>query len=94
MRRVACRATLSLNWSVFESEWTLLVGVALHASGISSGSQAGLFCFEATVGIVAISATHRSFKNLMVKRLVELMLDFTMTSETKLRVTHLQQLNG
>ena len=39
VRHVTCDAAVGLNRSVFEGEWTLLVGVALDACGVSPNSQ-------------------------------------------------------
>ena len=43
VRRMASTASFSLNWGMFESEWSLLVGVTLHASRVGPSSQSRLF---------------------------------------------------
>ena len=76
MRRVTGGASFSLQRRVFEGERALLVGVTLNASRICAGSQSGLLEFKSTVRIVTITALHRSFKNFMMERLVEIRLRF------------------
>jgi len=39
VRHVTRDAAVGLNGSVFESKWTLLIGVTLHACGIGSDRQ-------------------------------------------------------
>jgi hypothetical protein len=87
-------AAVGFHRRVFEREWSLLVGVTLHARSVSSDCQTRLFQFETTVWVVAVSASHGSFENLVMRRHVELVFDFTVTTETKLRLADLQQLDG
>ena len=44
--------------------------------------------------VVAVAAPHCSFKNLVVGRQGELMFDFGVTIQAKLRFTYFQQLDG
>ena len=90
MRRVTRRTAFSLQRRVFECEWTLLVSVTLDASRIRSGGQSGLFEFETTMGVVAISTLHRSFENLVMRRLVEVGLRFTVATHAELRLPGFQ----
>jgi len=43
VRRMTCATSFGLHRRMFESEWTLLVRVTLHAGRISAGSQSCLF---------------------------------------------------
>ena len=90
MRRVAGRAPFRLEWRVFVGKWTLLVSVALDASRIRAGGQSGLFEFETTMRIVAITTLHRPFEDLVMKRRVKLRLHLTMTTQAELRLTAFQ----
>ena len=66
VRHVTRDAAVGLNGRVFERKRTLLVGVALNARGVSADSQPRLFKFETTVRIVAVGASHGSFKHLVM----------------------------
>jgi hypothetical protein len=78
---------------MFVGERTLLIRVALNASSIRAGCEPGLLEFKTTMRIVAIAALHRSFENLMMKRLGEIRLRLAMTTHAQLRLTRLQQLD-
>ena len=43
VRRVTCAASFGLHRCMFESEWTLLIRVTLHASRIGAGCESRLF---------------------------------------------------
>ena len=90
MGRVTSRTTFGLQRCVFVGKGALLISVTLDAGGISPGGQPGLFEFKTAMRIVAVAAAHSAFKNFMMKRLIECMLDFAMTPETELRVAGLQ----
>jgi len=90
VRNVTSRAALCLDGSVFKNERPLFVGVAFYAGGISAGGQSRLFQLKTAVRVVAIATLHRAFKHFVMKRRVELMFDFRMAAQTKLRIIHLQ----
>ena len=90
MRRMAGRASFRLERRVFVSERPLLVGMALYARGIGAGCQSCLLEFETAVRIVAITALHRAFQNLVMERLVEIGLHFVVTTDAELRLPDLQ----
>src|SRR5688572_18035559 len=68
VRRVTCAASFCLYRRMFESEWTLLVRVTLHASRVGAGSQSRLFQFKTAMWIVTITALHSAFENLVMER--------------------------
>ena len=76
---------------MFESEWTLLVRVTLHASRIGAGCQSRLFEFKTAMRIVTITALHGAFEHLVMERQIKLVLHFGVTAHTKLRLAHFQQ---
>ena len=80
MRRMACRAAFSLEWGVLISERTLLVCVALYAGRIGAGCQPGLLELETAMWVVAVAALHRAFEHLVMKRLVEVGLNFVVAA--------------
>jgi hypothetical protein len=90
MRRVTSRTPFSLKRRVFVGEWTLLISVTLNASCIRAGGQSGLLEFKTAMGIVAITALHGSFEDLMMERLCEIRLHFTMTTHAELRLADFQ----
>lgn len=91
MRRVTRDTTFGLHWRMFVNKRSLLVCVTLDASGVSTGGQSCLLKLETAVRIVAIAALHCAFQHLVMERQVELVLRFTMTTETKLRLAGLEQ---
>ena len=93
MRRMAGRASFNLDRSMFEGERSLFVGMTPNAACISARCQACLLGLETTVRVVAVGASHRTFQNLMVERLIELVLYLCMARQAELRLTYLQQLN-
>jgi len=90
MRRMAGRAPFRLERRVFVRKWTLLVSVTLDASRIRAGGQSGLFEFETTVRIMAVTTFHGSFENLMMERRAKLRLHLTMTTDAELRLADFQ----
>ena len=90
MRSVTSNAPVRLEWSMFVRERSLLICMALDTPGIGSGRQSGLLQFKTPVGIVAIAAFHHSFEDFVMKRLVEVGLDFVVTANAKLRLAKLQ----
>jgi hypothetical protein len=80
MRRVARRASFGLQRRVFEGERTLLVCVTFNASRIGTGRKPCLLEFETTMRIVAITALHCPFENLVVEGLIKVRLHFTVTT--------------
>lgn len=83
-------APLSLDRRVFIGEGPLLINMTLKASRIRTGRESRLFHLETTMRIVAVCAADRPFQNLMVKRRVELVLYFAVTSKAELRIAHFQ----
>ena len=90
MRRMARSTSFRLEWRVFESERSLLVGMTLNARRICAGCQSRLFELETTVRIVAIAALHRTFQHLVMERQVELVFRLTMTIQAELRLAVLE----
>jgi hypothetical protein len=93
VRHVTRYAAVGLDGCMFEGKRTLLIGVTLETRSVSTNRQSCLFQFETTVGIVAVTASHGSLKNLVMGRHGELMFDFGMTIKAKLRFTDSQQLD-
>ncbi len=87
---VTSRTTFGLQRCMFEGERALLISVTLDAGGVSAGGQPGLFEFKTAMRVVAIAAAHGAFKNFVMERLTECVLDFAMATQTKLRVAGLQ----
>jgi hypothetical protein len=79
---------------VFVGERTLLVRVTFNASRIRASCQSGLFEFKTTMGIMAITALHGAFENLVMEGLIEIGLHFTMTTHAKLRLSYLQHVQS
>ena len=84
MRIVTGCTTLSFYGGVLISERSLLICVAFETDSICTGRQSGLFRLETAMRIVTIAATHRPLKNLVVKRHIELVFGFAMTSHAQL----------
>ena len=94
VRRMAGHAPFGLHRSVLESEWALLVRVAFETSCIATRYESGRFEFESTMRIVAITATHGSFHNLVVKGRGKCRLDLAVASHTELRVVRPEHSDG
>src|SRR6185503_16098205 len=92
MWRMTGDAPVGLNRSMFVNKRSLFVCVTLDASRVGARRQSRLLKFETTVWIVTIAALHRTFQHLVVERQIELVFGLTMTTETKLRLALLQQL--
>ena len=75
---------------MFVCERPLLIRMTLDASSIRPGGQSGLFEFETAMWIVAVTALHGSFENLMMERRTKLRLDLTMTTHAELRLSDFQ----
>ena len=75
---------------MFVSKRTLLVGVALYTRRICAGCQSCLLEFETAVGVVTIAALHHAFKDLVMKGLIEIRLNFVVTTYAELWLTNLQ----
>ncbi|HEY2974685.1 MAG TPA: hypothetical protein VGJ48_19380 [Pyrinomonadaceae bacterium] len=78
---------------MFKREGALLVRVTLNASGIGAGGEPRLLEFETAMWIMAITTFHHSLKNLVMKRLIEIWLRFTMATHAELWLTGLQHVN-
>ena len=94
VRRVTGGAAFGLDRRVFERERSLLVYVALDASGIGARRQPGLPGLESAVRIVTIAATHRAFQNFVMERHVELRLHLAVTADAELWIVRLQHAGG
>ena len=94
MRRVTGHAAFRLHRRVLVNEWTLFVGVTFNARGVSARCQSCLLEFKTAVWIVAVGTLHRTFEHLVVEGHIELVFDFRMTTQAKLRLVQFQQLNG
>jgi len=88
------RTSFGLQRRVLVSEWSLLVGMTLDAGCISTGCEPGLPEFEAAVRVVTIAALHRAFEDFVMKRLVEVGLNFVMTTDAELRLTNFQEITS
>jgi hypothetical protein len=75
---------------MFVNKRALLIRVTLNASGISTCSKSCLLEFKSAVRIMAIAAAHCAFENFVMERQIELVLDFCVTAQAKLRLVHLQ----
>jgi len=82
VRSVASYTSFSIKRRVFVGKRTLLVGVTLDASCIATGSQSCLLELKAAMRVVAIAALHGSLEHLVMERLIEIGLRFTMTTHT------------
>jgi hypothetical protein len=87
---MAGRASFGFYRGMFISKWTLLIYVTLNTSGICASGQSGLFEFKTAMRIVAITATHGPFKNLMMEGREELRFGLAVATHAELRVAHLQ----
>ena len=94
MRRMTCHAAFVLHRRMLVDEWTLFVGVTLNARGVSACCQSCLLEFKTAVWIVAVRTLHRAFEHLVVEGHIELVFDFRVTTQAKLRLVEFQQLNG
>jgi hypothetical protein len=94
MRRVTGHAAFRLHRRMLVNEWTLFVGVTFNACGIRARCQSCLLEFKTAVWIVAVGTLHRTFEHLVVEGHIELVFDFRMTTQAKLRLVQFQQLDG
>ena len=90
MGRVTSRTTFSLQRRMFVSEGTLLIRVAFNTGGVRASGQSGLLEFKPAMRVMAITALHFSFENLMMRWLVEVRLCFTMATHAELRLPGFQ----
>ena len=94
VRRMTGNTTFGFHGRVFKRERPLLIRVTLDAGCIRTGRQSRLLEFKAAVRVVAISALHRPFENLMMERLIELVLNFAVATDAQLRLAYLQHFQG
>jgi hypothetical protein len=87
---MACGASFGLEWRMFVSKRTLLVGMTLHARRICAGCQSCLLELETAVGIVTIAALHRALEDFVMKGLVEIGFYFLVTAYAELRLADFQ----
>jgi len=87
MRRMAGSAPFGLHRSVLIHKRSLFISVAFNASCICPSSQSCLFKLKAAVRVVTIHTAHSAFKDFVMKRHVELVLNFAVASQAKLRIT-------
>ena len=94
-RPVRCmtrNAAVRLNRSMLVNKWSLLIRVTLDAGSVSAGRQSRLLELETAVRIVAIAALHRAFEDLVMKRFVEVGLNFVVTAYAELRLADFQEI--
>ena len=91
MRNVAGGAAFELCRCMFESEWPLLAAMAFDACYVGTDRELGLLRFKTAVSVVTIAALHRSFEHLVVEGLVEVGLNFVVTTYAELRLSGLEQ---
>ena len=87
-------ASFGLNRCMLENEWALLIRMTLNTSRIGTCCQASLFQFETAVGVMAIAALHRPFKNLVMERQIKLVLHFAVAAQAKLGFANFEQLES
>ena len=92
MWRVTRDAAISLNRSVLVNKRTLFVRMTLDAGRVRARREARLFELEAAVWIVAVAAFHRAFEHLVMEGQTKLVLRFGVTTQTKLWLAFLEQL--
>lgn len=85
-------AAVSLHRRVLVNKRTLLVCVTLDAGRVRARREARLFEFKTAVRIVAVAAFHCAFEHFVMEGQIELVLRLAMTTQTKLRLAFLQQL--
>ena len=78
---------------MFIGEWSLFISVTLDAGCIRTSGQSRLFEFEPTMRVVTVAALHHTFEHFVVEWLVKVGLNFTMTTDAELRLSHLQQID-
>ena len=93
MWSVASCASLGLKRGVLENKWPLLVVMAFDAGNITTNGQLGLFRFKSAMSVVTVTALHRSFEDLMMKRFGKLRFRLGMAAHTKLRFALLKHSN-
>ena len=87
------RAPVGLDRSMFINKRALLIRVTLNASCICTGRQSGLLQFKTAMRIMTIATLHGAFENFVMGRQLELVLNFGVTAQTKLRLARSQQLD-
>ena len=90
--RVTRDAAIGLDRSMLVNKRSLLVCMTLDAGCVGAGSESRLLELEAAVRIVAIAALHHSFEHLVMKRQVELVPGFAVTTQAKLWLALAKQL--
>ena len=85
-------AAVGLYRSVLINKRTLFVCVTLDAGRVRARRQSCLFEFKTAVRIVAVTTFHRAFEHFVMEGQIELVLRFAMTTQTKLWLAFLQQL--
>jgi hypothetical protein len=83
-------ASFGLEWRVLVSERTLLVCMTLYAGRIGAGCQPGLLELETAMRVMTVAALHRAFQHLVMKRLVEVRLNFVVTAYAELGFADLE----
>ncbi len=86
VRRMAYSAALDLQGRVLEDERPLLVCVTLDAGRIRSRSEPRLLLLKSAMRIMAIAATYRPLKHLVMKRHTELRLRLVMALDAEVRL--------
>jgi hypothetical protein len=94
VRRMTGRTPFGLHRRMFVSKWSLLVHVTLNTRGIPASCQSGLLKLKTAVRVMAITAAHGAFQNFVMEGRRKCRLDLAVTTQTKLRVIHLQHSDG
>ena len=89
---MTCHAAIGLERCVLVSERSLLVRMTLYARRVRAGGQPGLLELETAVRIVTVAALHRAFEDLVMKRLVEVGLNFVVAAYAELRLADFQEI--
>jgi hypothetical protein len=71
---------------MFVRERSLLIGVTLDASRISTCRQTCLFDFEPSVRVMAVATAHGAFQYLVMEGLIELVLRLAVALHAELRL--------
>jgi hypothetical protein len=88
------RTAFSLKRRMLIREGALLVSMTLKAGCVGAGGKPGLLQLKTAMRVVAVTAFHRPFQHLVVKRLVEIRLNFAVATNAKLWLPNFQQMDG
>jgi hypothetical protein len=94
VRRVTRRTAFGFQRRMFKSKRALFIRMTLKTCGVSASRESCLLEFEAAVRVMTVATLHRSFKNFVVKRCVELRFYFAVATKAELRFARLQHVQG